>query len=616
VKRTLVVAHAVLAACGPNEVQVHDDYQDHDIGVSRQGLTVGGAGGCDTSIVADLTTQLVAEVNCIAPNAMVDFRQSNISVTSAVQPYLAPGASSALHTAVNNAGGTITISSAYRSLAQQYLLYKWWQAGQCGIQAAAVPGSSNHQSGRAIDVPSYNTWMNALTGQGWTWFGSGDVVHFDFLSAPNLGGDSVLAFQKLWNKNNTSQLVEDGVWGPNTENALASSPTTGFATYGCAPANGTLNGIAYAVNAADANDHSHLLSGVKVSAGGQSDTTGADGVFSLSLAPGSYMVTAHMSGYTDATASKTVSSSQTTTVNLGLKLPTMPDTTPPSIAVGDPMSGASLDAAAVTLHGTAADDMGPVAKVTVALNAGAPQDVTVSGGAFSVMLQLVPGANTVHLSAKDAAGNTGTLDVTLTFRSGVAGIVNDETGTPVVGAQIALEAADGTVKASVQTQSDGSYAIDFDAVPFDGAVTAQAPGFVDYRQAVQLTADNRLQLSFVLAHGTPGQAVRFVYPHDGDTVTTAQLMVSGEVNGFTPMKVTLNGQPAELMQGGRFMGNVDLKAGANVIEAVVDDSQSARITVTLSDSLHVRGGCAAVPGWMVPLVLVGLLLRRARRRES
>lgn len=609
---------AVLCSCGPNDVQVHDDYQDHDIGVSRQGLTVGQAGGCDTSIVSGLTTQLVAEINCIAPSAMVDFRQANISVTTSVQPFLAPGASNALHTAVNNAGGTISISSAYRSLAQQYLLYKWWQAGQCGIQAAATPGSSNHQSGRAIDVPSYNTWMSALTGQGWTWFGSGDLVHFDYLSAPNLGGDSVLAFQKLWNKNNTSQLVEDGVWGPNTENALASSPTTGFGTSGCMPANGTLKGVVYAVNPADANDHSMLLSGVKVSGGGQSDTTGADGAFSLSLAPGSYMVTAQLSGYTDATASKSVTSSQTTSVDLGLKLPSMPDTTPPSIAVGDPMNGASLDLSAVTLHGTAADDMGPVAKVSLSLNGGAAQDVTVSAGAFSVMLQLKPGANTVQLTARDTAGNTGTLEVTLTFRAGVAGIVNDETGSPIAGVQIALEAGDGSIVASTQTQSNGSYAIDYDAVPFDGAVTAQAVGFVDYRQSVQVTADARVQLSFVLAHGAAGQAVRFVSPHDGDQVVTPKLVVSGEVNGFAATKVTLNGQPAELMQGGRFIGTVELKPGANVIEAVVDDTRSARITVTLVDqktwekSMHVRGGCAAAPGWLVPLVLIGLIRRRAR----
>jgi len=62
--------------CGADELTVHDDYLDHDLGVITSGLTVGQAGGCDTSIVKGLTQQLIAEHNCIAPNAMVDFSQA------------------------------------------------------------------------------------------------------------------------------------------------------------------------------------------------------------------------------------------------------------------------------------------------------------------------------------------------------------------------------------------------------------------------------------------------------------------------------------------------------------------------------------------------------------
>ncbi len=134
-RRVLALLAVALTACGEGDLRIHDDYQDHDLGVVTEGLTVGAAGGCDTSIVSGLTVQLVAELNCITPSSMVDFSASNISLTSAVQPYLAPAASSALHDAVNAQGGTIGISSAYRSVAQQYLLYKWWQAGQCGTQA-------------------------------------------------------------------------------------------------------------------------------------------------------------------------------------------------------------------------------------------------------------------------------------------------------------------------------------------------------------------------------------------------------------------------------------------------------------------------------------------------
>src|SRR6185436_18316557 len=223
----------VFAACGPPEPG-EDSYIDHAPGVFQAGLTAGQAGGCDTSIVAGLTEQLVAELNCIAPNTMVDFCGANITLSGAVQPYLNPAAAADMKAAVAASGTNITLSSAYRSVAQQYLLYKWWQAGQCSIQAAAAPGKSNHQSGRAIDVPSYNFWISKLQAHGWTWFGSGDLVHFDYNSAPNLGSNSVLAFQRLWNKNHsTGKLAEDGDWGPASEAAMAQAPTTGFGTFGC-----------------------------------------------------------------------------------------------------------------------------------------------------------------------------------------------------------------------------------------------------------------------------------------------------------------------------------------------------------------------------------------------
>lgn len=35
-------------------------------------------------------------------------------------------------------------ASAWRSSAQQYLLYSWYTKGICGIKLAAKPGTSNH----------------------------------------------------------------------------------------------------------------------------------------------------------------------------------------------------------------------------------------------------------------------------------------------------------------------------------------------------------------------------------------------------------------------------------------------------------------------------------------
>jgi hypothetical protein len=65
----------------------------------------------------------------------------------------------------------------------------------------------------------------------WIWFGSGDVVHFDYKGSgtQDIRSISVQAFQRLWNRNNPGDTIaEDGEYGTNTESRLQRSPSTGF----------------------------------------------------------------------------------------------------------------------------------------------------------------------------------------------------------------------------------------------------------------------------------------------------------------------------------------------------------------------------------------------------
>jgi hypothetical protein len=57
-------------------------------------------------------------------------------------------------------------------------------------------------------------------------------VHFDYVGGGtvSLRGLSVQAFQRLWNRNNPSDRIdEDGDYGPATESRLARAPASGFA---------------------------------------------------------------------------------------------------------------------------------------------------------------------------------------------------------------------------------------------------------------------------------------------------------------------------------------------------------------------------------------------------
>jgi hypothetical protein len=227
VRSSALVVSLLAAGCSAEEPA----FIDGEIGIYRHGLTVGGAGGCSTAIVNGLSKQLIAEQNCLRPNALQSFAGTpNISIGSAVNAFLEPPAVAALKKAVANKGATITINSALRTLAQQYLLKKW--EGTCGIQIAASPGSSNHETGIALDVGNYSTYQSALEAQGWDWYGSGDLVHFDFRGAGaiDLRAESVRAFQRLWNVNNPGdKIAEDGDYGPATAARLAKTDVNGFA---------------------------------------------------------------------------------------------------------------------------------------------------------------------------------------------------------------------------------------------------------------------------------------------------------------------------------------------------------------------------------------------------
>jgi hypothetical protein len=106
-------------------------------------------------------------------------------------------------------------------------------AGRCSIMLAASPGGSNHESGLALDTSQYAAWQSALEAQGFKWFGSSDVVHFDYTGAGtiDLRPIGVRGFQRLWNVNRPADvIVEDGIYGPATEARLRQSPADGFAT--------------------------------------------------------------------------------------------------------------------------------------------------------------------------------------------------------------------------------------------------------------------------------------------------------------------------------------------------------------------------------------------------
>jgi hypothetical protein len=187
---------------------------------------------CTTTVVWGLATQLVQEIGCMKPGSMKRIDDvTGLSLGSATFPYLQTSAATALVNAQKVRGVSISINSGLRTLPQQYLLYRWDVMGRCGIAKAAKPGSSNHESGIAVDIASNASWKSAMTSKGWRWLGSSDPVHFDYVGSGSvdMSGLSVRAFQRLWNRNNPNdKITEDGQYDGRTEARLVKSPVGGF----------------------------------------------------------------------------------------------------------------------------------------------------------------------------------------------------------------------------------------------------------------------------------------------------------------------------------------------------------------------------------------------------
>ena len=229
----------LLVACGPEDrFDPESHWSEGQVGTMRHGLTVGEAGGCSTSIINALSRQLIDEVNCLRPDTLVDFSGPNMTLGAAVFPFLQGGGREDLQSAIQERGHVLNVTSALRTLPQQFLLYSWYQAGRCGISLAARPGRSRHESGLAIDIGDYAAWRGPLETENFSWLGASDPVHFDYEGAGtvDLAGLSVEAFQRLWNRNNPNDLIaEDGLYGPQTEARIRQSPAEGFPLGACPP---------------------------------------------------------------------------------------------------------------------------------------------------------------------------------------------------------------------------------------------------------------------------------------------------------------------------------------------------------------------------------------------
>lgn len=205
-----------------------NDRDQNGVRASFQGLIQAAPSAISTSIVNGLSQQLIYQLQLIVPNVFVSFDDLDVDLSDAAFPYVQASAKQALQQAIQDRGVKLLVNSSYRTIAQQMLLYN---DRHNNGNPVAPPGTSNHQTGLAIDIEDPRGWEPFLMKYGWNPL-PGDPPHFNFEGGGtvDIRGKSILAFQQLWNKNNPdNQIGEDEGFGPQTEGALNQSPAQGFA---------------------------------------------------------------------------------------------------------------------------------------------------------------------------------------------------------------------------------------------------------------------------------------------------------------------------------------------------------------------------------------------------
>lgn len=188
-------------------------------------------------LIGGLSRQLIDELNCIEPGVLVQFdsrpEPGSLYTENNIPHMLRPEAVEAAEATARDEDDYLTITSGYRDVGMQY--YDYLRGQRFGF-LAAKPGGSRHQGGQAMDVEHHAFWRQALVDHGWRWpLGDRDAPHFEWHDLEgDLRPDSVLAFQRLWNRNTPDDPIdEDGAFGPITESKLAATPAEGFVIGGC-----------------------------------------------------------------------------------------------------------------------------------------------------------------------------------------------------------------------------------------------------------------------------------------------------------------------------------------------------------------------------------------------
>ncbi len=327
---------------------------------------------------------------------------------------------------------------------------------------------------------------------------------------------------------------------------------------------------------------------------GQSSTTSAeDGWFSLDLNPGTYALRIWADGYIDHVDSVVIP--QSGRAELLVPLTPEGEDLGPKVNILSPTDESTVNEPQITVSGNI---MPSEPGTSVTIN---DQPASYSGGNFTGTAFLSLGTNAIVVRATDTRGRTGSAAITVVYEvddpeppvSGVDGFVFDASrgpSFPIGGAVVVIG------EEQTNTASDGSFSMELLAGAHTVTITAQ--GFDTHSSTLMVPSEHRATLEIGMSpEGAPGHddVLEITFPTDGEVLTSAVVMVTGEIHHDDVAMVFINGTSATLEGTGTFYLELNLEPGTNEIEAIALDesgSELGRTSITVQYASAGTGGCS------------------------
>jgi sugar lactone lactonase YvrE len=239
------------------------------------------------------------------------------------------------------------------------------------------------------------------------------------------------------------------------------------------------------------------------------------------------------------------------------------DSIAPIISISAPSGGFLTNTASILVSGTVAD-VGGIG--SVAVNG---QNVGATGGAFSCMVSLTEGQNTITVTAVDPAGNTGTGTVSgvldtippaITITAPATNLLTNQASIAVAGTVLDASAITSlTVNGQPASVTGGAFTAPVVLVRGANTITITARDAAGNESTARRTA--------TLDDVAP--VIRILTPARGQIVSQTSLTITGTVDDPTA-QVTVNGQPAPV-SGTSFSATIGVAQGQIVITATAQD---------------------------------------------